>query len=91
MKPPPRALTRADAKAKAEYDQYFILRGLDLLKKGGLLVFVVPSSFLAYNVKSAKVKEKIASKVDLMDAYRLPIRTFETTDIGTDILLLRKK
>jgi type I restriction-modification system DNA methylase subunit len=74
-----------------EYDQYFILRGLDLLKKGGLLVFVVPSSFLAYNVKSAKVKEKIASKVDFMDAYRLPIRTFETTDIGTDILLLRKK
>jgi uncharacterized protein YqiB (DUF1249 family) len=74
-----------------EYDQYFILRGLDLLKKGGLLVFVVPSSFLAYNVKSAKVKEKIASKVDLMDAYRLPIRTFDTTDIGTDILLLRKK
>ncbi len=74
-----------------EYDQYFILRGLDLLKKGGLLIFVVPSSFLAYNVKSAKVKEKIASKVDFMDAYRLPIRTFETTDIGTDILLLRKK
>ncbi|MDO9184488.1 MAG: DUF1249 domain-containing protein [Bacteroidia bacterium] len=74
-----------------EYDQYFILRGLDLLKKGGLLVFVVPSSFLSYNVKSAKVKEKIASKVDLMDAYRLPIRTFDTTDIGTDILLLRKK
>lgn len=74
-----------------EYDQYFILRGLDLLKKGGLLVFVVPSSFLAYNVKSAKVKEKIASKVDFMDAYRLPIRTFDTTDIGTDILLLRKK
>lgn len=74
-----------------EYDQYFILRGLDLLKKGGLLVFVVPSSFLSYNVKSVKVKEKIASKVDLMDAYRLPIRTFDTTDIGTDILLLRKK
>ncbi len=74
-----------------EYDQYFILRGLDLLKKGGLLVFVVPSSFLSYNVKSAKVKEKIASKIDFMDAYRLPIRTFETTDIGTDILLLRKK
>jgi uncharacterized protein YqiB (DUF1249 family) len=74
-----------------EYDQYFILRGLDLLKKGGLLVFVVPSSFLSYNVKSAKVKEKVASKIDFMDAYRLPIRTFETTDIGTDILLLRKK
>lgn len=74
-----------------EYDQYFILRGLDLLKKGGLLIYVVPSSFLTNNIKSAKAKEKIASKVDFMDAYRLPIRTFETTDIGTDIVLFRKK
>jgi len=74
-----------------EYDQYFILRGLDLLKKDGLLLFVVPSSFLSYNIKSAKVKEKIAAKADIVDAYRLPIRTFDTTDIGTDILVLRKK
>jgi len=75
----------------SEYDQYFILRGLDLLKKDGLLLFVVPSSFLSYNIKSAKVKEKIAAKADIIDAYRLPIRTFDTTDIGTDILVLRKK
>jgi len=74
-----------------EYDQYFILRGLDLLKRNGLLVFVVPSSFLSYNIKSAKVKEKIAAKAGIVDAYRLPIRTFDTTDIGTDILVLRKK
>ncbi|MGV2480244.1 UNVERIFIED_CONTAM: hypothetical protein IGO34_25930, partial [Salmonella enterica subsp. enterica serovar Weltevreden] len=29
-----------------EYDQYFTLRGLDLMKPGGLMVFLVPSYFM---------------------------------------------
>lgn len=73
-----------------EYDQYFILRGLDLLKKNGLLVFLIPSSFMSNGSKFNKVKEKIAAKADFVDCYRLPSRIFETTDIGTDILVLRK-
>lgn len=73
-----------------EYDQYFMLRGLDLLKTGGLLVFLIPSSFITNQSKFNKVKEKIASKADVVDLYRLPSRIFETTDIGTDILVLRK-
>lgn len=73
-----------------EYDQYFILRGLDLLKKNGLLVFLIPSSFMSNSSKFNKVKEKIAAKADFIDCYRLPTRIFETTDIGTDILVLRK-
>lgn len=73
-----------------EYDQYFILRGLDLLKKGGLLVYLIPSSFVTNQVKFNKVKEKIAAKADLVDLYRLPSRIFDTTDIGTDVLVLRK-
>ena len=74
-----------------EYDQYFITRGLDLLVTDGLLVFIVPSSFLSYSEKSKKVKEKIAAKADLVDAYRLPNNIFKTTDIGTDIVVFRKK
>ncbi|MBI3519515.1 MAG: DUF1249 domain-containing protein [Bacteroidetes bacterium] len=73
-----------------EYDQYFMLRGLDLLKNRGLLVFLIPSSFITNQSKFNKVKEKIASKADVVDLYRLPSRIFETTDIGTDILVLRK-
>lgn len=73
-----------------EYDQYFILRGLDLLKNNGLLVYLIPSSFMSNNAKFNKVKEKIAAKADLVDCYRLPNRIFQTTDIGTDILVLRK-
>lgn len=73
-----------------EYDQYFILRGLDVLKKGGLLVFLIPSNFMTNNDKYARVKEKIAAKAELLDCYRLPGRLFQTTDIGTDILVLKR-
>ncbi|MBS1635393.1 MAG: DUF1249 domain-containing protein [Bacteroidetes bacterium] len=73
-----------------EYDQYFILRGLDVLKPGGLIVLLIPSNFLANQFKYNKVKEKIAAKAEFMDSYRLPGRIFQTTDIGTDILVLKK-
>jgi hypothetical protein len=73
-----------------EYDQYFITRGLDLLRKDGLLIFIIPSSFLSNASKYNKLKEKIAAKAELIDAYRLPERVFKTTDIGTDIVVFRK-
>lgn len=73
-----------------KYETYFITRCLDLLIPEGLLVFIIPSSFLKGG--PSKVKEKIAEKsYPLVDAYRLPNRMFATTDIGTDILVLRKK
>ncbi len=74
----------------SEYDQYFITRGLDLLKENGLLIFIVPSSFLSNGSKYNKLKEKIASKADLIDAYRMPQGVFKTTSIGTDIVVFKK-
>lgn len=74
-----------------EYDQYFIVRGLDVLEPSGLLVLLIPSAFMTNGSKYQKVKEKIAAKADLLDCYRLPGRIFETTDIGTDILVLKRK
>lgn len=74
-----------------EYDQYFIVRGLDVLVSGGLLVLLIPSAFMSNGSKYQKVKEKIAAKAELLDCYRLPGRIFETTDIGTDILVLKRK
>ena len=75
----------------SEYDQYFITRGLDLLRENGLLIFIVPSSFLSNESKYNKLKEKIAAKADLIDAYRMPQRVFKTTDIGTDIVVFKRK
>jgi hypothetical protein len=73
-----------------EYEHYFILRGLDLLISGGLLVLLVPSAFLSNPLKFNGTKEKIAARAELLDAYRLPGRLFDTTDIGTDIIVMQK-
>lgn len=69
------------------YEEYFISKGLDALKdENSLLAFVVPSGFL--NSTNDKQKEIIASKGKLIDAYRLPVDTFPTTDVGTDIIIM---
>ena len=70
------------------YEEYFIAKGLDALKdENSVLAFVVPSGFL--NTASDKQKEIIASKGRLIDAYRLPVGTFPTTEVGTDIIIMR--
>lgn len=72
------------------YEEYFIARGLEALKdEKSVLAFVVPSGFL--NTVSDKQKSIIASKGEILDAYRLPEGTFSTTEVGTDILIMRKK
>ena len=73
----------------SRYEEYFIDRGLDSLKDGGVLAFVVPSGFLRGG--KDKIKEKIAQKGKLIDAWRLPNGAFPTTDVGTDIILIRKE
>lgn len=70
------------------YEEYFISKGLDALKdENSIMAFVVPSGFL--NTASDKQKELIASKGKLIDAYRLPVGTFPTTEVGTDIIILQ--
>ena len=72
------------------YEEYFIARGLDALKdEKSVLAFVVPSGFLS--TADDRQKEIIASKGEILDAYRLPEGTFSTTKVGTDILIMRKK
>lgn len=72
------------------YEEYFIARGLDALKdEKSVLAFVVPSGFL--NTAGDKQKAIIASKGEILDAFRLPEGTFSTTEVGTDILIMRKK
>jgi type I restriction-modification system DNA methylase subunit len=75
---------------KAEtYVEYFISRGLDLLKKGGLLSYIIPSAYV--DGSDNKAKQLIHAKGELLVAYRLPVKTFKVTDIGTDIIVYRKK
>jgi hypothetical protein len=71
------------------YEQYFIERGLDTLREGGIMAFVVSSAFL--DGKKSKIREKIAGKGKLLEARRLPNGVFNTTGVGTDIVIIRKE
>ena len=78
------------------YIEYFISRGLDLLEKDGLLIFIIGTEVAAGGTPFLKqgmteAKKIIAEKSTLLDAYRLPNGVFETTDVLTDIIVLQKK
>lgn len=89
-------LGEKDYTKSKNYIEYFILRGLDLLQKDGLLIYIIGAEvatggqpFLASG--KSPVKDMIAEKATLVDAYRLPNGLFETTDVLTDIIVLKKK
>ncbi|MGH2642334.1 MAG: HVA1 family protein [Chitinophagaceae bacterium] len=80
----------------ANWIDYFIFRGLDLLEKDGLLIYVVGTSNsiggqLFLESANSNIKEKIAAKSTLEDAYILPNKIFPNTDIVSEIIVLRKK
>lgn len=78
------------------YIDYFIFRGLDLLVSGGLLIFIVGAEKhaggnLFLEKGTNKTKQMIAEKADIIDAYKLPTKLFQTTNVSSEIIILRKK
>jgi len=78
------------------FTEYFISRGLDLLYKDGLLVYIVGAEqhsggTLFLDSATSKVKEGIFQKGELLDAYRLPINVFERTGVSSEILIFKRK
>ncbi len=84
-------LGEKDATGAHTFEMYFMMRGVDVLKKGGLLIYIIPSSFMSNDNKYNAFKEKLAEKADLLDAYRLPSGVFPNTEVTTDLIVLRKK
>ncbi len=74
----------------AQIEMFFMYKCLDLLRSGGLLVFITSTNFMSTGNAYQGAKERIGEIADLVDAYRLP-KVFERTDICTDIIVLRKK
>ena len=66
----------------SKYEDYFVKRSLDVLKDGGTLAMVLPSGWLnrQSNLKNAEIT----------NAFRLPVGAFSGTQIGTDIIILKK-
>jgi type I restriction-modification system DNA methylase subunit len=84
-------LGEKEATGAFTFEMYFIGRGVDVLKPGGLLVMIVPNTFMSNDKKYNAFKEKLIQKADLVDGFRLPNGVFGNTEVGTDILVFRKK
>lgn len=72
-------------------EQYFMVRGLDALESGGLLIYVIPSTIVDNDNAYKEFKDVLISKSYMLDLVRLPQKTFQDTDITTDIVVLQKK
>lgn len=73
-----------------QVEMFFMYQSLQLLKSGGLLVFITASSFLRNDKTYTHEKTKIGQLATFVDAYRMP-KVFKNTDVPTDIIILRKK
>lgn len=78
-----------DKKQFKQVEIFFIYQALQLLKQGGLLVYILSQNFLRTGDKYNMAKEAIGEFADLVDAYRLP-KVFKNSDVPTDIMVLRR-
>ena len=72
-----------------QYDHYFMLRGLDLLKPGGLIALIIPHT--TADGKYEHFKKRMFEQAHFRWWKRLPARIFRGTDIVTDIVIWQKK
>jgi len=84
-------LYKTHFKFSGQFEHWFIEYTMKLVKSGGLGVFLVPSSFMRNGISYNDVKKRIFEECKLIDAYRLPSNIFKKTQIGTDIIILKKK
>lgn len=68
----------------------FLYKGLELLKKDGILVYLTMSSFLQTGHSFDYIKEKVLEIATMVDAFRMP-SVFERSSVPTDVLVFKKK
>lgn len=73
-----------------QVETFFIYKGLELLKKDGLLVYITSSNFMRTGKSNWNEKVRIGAIADFIDAYRLP-KVFSHSDVPTDILVFKRK
>jgi len=66
----------------SKYEDYFVKRSLDSLRADGILAMVLPSGWLN--------RQKDLQNANIVEGFRLPNGAFAGTQIGTDIIILKK-
>ena len=69
--------------------RYYVLKGLDCLREGGILAYIITSNYL--NRDSEQIGEAL-KQARLIGAYRLANNLFKEsgTEVGTDLLVMQK-
>lgn len=73
-----------------QVEMFFMYKSMEMLKSGGLLVFITASNFMRNESAYKYEKEMIGKYAEFVDAYRMP-KVFKNTQVPTDILIFRKK
>lgn len=73
-----------------QIEQFFMYYGLQLLKLGGLLIYLTSSNFLRNGITYNKAKDEIGKLAELVDAYRLP-PVFRFSEVPVDIIVFKRK
>lgn len=69
---------------------FFLMKGLELLQPGGLLIFLTASNWIRNGNSYQALKRDVADIAILKDAYRIG-EVFKHTGVPTDILIYQKK
>lgn len=71
---------------------YFILRTIDKVKPGGLIVLVVPNGMTDGGGTNKKLRDRVSRKAEFLGAHRMPSGTFAESGTSTvvDVWVLRK-
>ncbi len=73
-----------------QIELFFMHYGLQLLKPGGIMVYVTGSNFLRNGISYQSEKLEIQKLADIVDAYRLP-PVFKFSKVPTDIIVFKRK
>jgi len=73
-----------------QIELFFMHYGLQLLKPGGIMLYVTGSNFLRNGITYQSEKLEIEKLADIVDAYRLP-PVFKFSKVPTDIIVFKRK
>jgi type I restriction-modification system DNA methylase subunit len=73
-----------------QIELFFMYQVLQLLKPGGLMVYLTGSNFLRNGISYQSEKLELEKLADIVDAYRLP-PVFKFSKVPTDIIVLKRK